>query len=108
MAVDNQSYKVTLEATDPAIRFGEYVDYPQCNCGWTTTFAGGVAPATFGQQPGEMGVGKGTRAATKVGSFAEFEFYGVCMEARCPTWGLQDLEVDNTKPVRFICFSLRL
>ncbi|KAH7105083.1 hypothetical protein BKA62DRAFT_435945 [Auriculariales sp. MPI-PUGE-AT-0066] len=76
MAVDNQSYKVTLEATDPAIRFGEYVDYPQCNCGWTTTFAGGVAPATFGQQPGEMGVGKGTRAATKVGSFAEFEFYG--------------------------------
>ncbi|KAH7100853.1 hypothetical protein BKA62DRAFT_705093 [Auriculariales sp. MPI-PUGE-AT-0066] len=75
-ATDSQGYTVTLQATDPAVRFGGYVDYPECNCGWTTTFEGGVAPATFGQLPGEMGVGKGTRAATTAGSFVMFEFYG--------------------------------
>lgn len=74
--MDNRSYKVVLQATDLAINYVPDVDNPECACGWTTHFDGGVAPATFGKQPGEMGIGKATMVATKLDSSAKFTLYG--------------------------------
>ncbi|KAH7100856.1 hypothetical protein BKA62DRAFT_757682 [Auriculariales sp. MPI-PUGE-AT-0066] len=103
--MDNHGIEVSLEATDPGIIYGpgQAVDNTKCACGWTTKFDGGVAPAAFGELPGQMGVGKGTRVATTIGSFVRLEFGGSAVSVY--GWIHGDVVVssyilddDNTKP----------